>query len=242
MPTISSSRIPGIRGATMPQTTLYSTRAPRGSARSFHDYVPVFADSALPNVAVFREQVAVFKQLLEKATPGDSQANDIDFLMAVGEIFTLVVYAQLLLENTAFYPIDPAFVNQIFDVLVRDFSRHAALLHGKPTSTPRAAGALPAHDPEARGGHRRQRAGGRSTPPLARPLRDEPPERREGPACGDSLTAWIGRLARSTTQLDAFSCACARNAISRGLRRRALIASPRLSLGSSSASRAPTAR
>ena len=102
----------------------------------FHDYAPVFAASALPNVGVFREQVAVFKELLEKATPGESQANDIDFLMAVGEIFTLVVYAQLLLENAAIYEIDPALVNQIFDVLVRDFSRQAVELHGKPTSTP----------------------------------------------------------------------------------------------------------
>jgi acyl-CoA dehydrogenase len=56
--------------------------------------------------------------------------------MAVGEIFTLVVYAQLLLENAAIYQIDPALVNQIFDVLVRDFSRQAVELHGKPTSTP----------------------------------------------------------------------------------------------------------
>ncbi|HEY8154938.1 MAG TPA: acyl-CoA dehydrogenase [Myxococcota bacterium] len=102
----------------------------------FHDYAPIFAASPLPNVGVFREQVAVFKQLLEKATPGDSQANDIDFLLAVGELFTLVVYAQLLLENAAIYQIDPALVNQIFDVLVRDFSRQAVELHGKPTSTP----------------------------------------------------------------------------------------------------------
>ena len=102
----------------------------------FHDYAPVFAASALPNVGVFREQVAVFKELLEKATPGDSQANDVDFLMAVGEIFTLVVYAQLLLENAAIYEIAPALVNQVFDVLVRDFARFAVQLHGKPTSTP----------------------------------------------------------------------------------------------------------
>ena len=102
----------------------------------FHDYAPVFGASALPNVGVFREQIAVFKELLEKATPGGSQSNDIDFLLAVGELFTLVVYAQLLLENAAIYEIDPALVNQIFDVLVRDFSRQAVELHGKPTSTP----------------------------------------------------------------------------------------------------------
>ena len=101
----------------------------------FHDYEPVFASFDLPNVNVFREQIAVFKELMEKATPGASQANDIDFLMAVGEIFTLVVYGQLLLENARIYALDPALVDQIFDVLVRDCSRFALQLHGKPTST-----------------------------------------------------------------------------------------------------------
>ena len=34
--------------------------------------------------------------------------RDIDFLLAVGEIFTLTVYAQLLLENAEIYAIDSA--------------------------------------------------------------------------------------------------------------------------------------
>lgn len=102
----------------------------------FHDYEPVFTSFDLPNVVVFREQIAVFRELLEKATPGDGQANDIDFLLAVGQIFTLVVYAQLLLENARLYEIDPRLIDQIFDVFVRDFSRAALDLHGKPTSTP----------------------------------------------------------------------------------------------------------
>ncbi|MEE2677660.1 MAG: acyl-CoA dehydrogenase [Myxococcota bacterium] len=102
----------------------------------FHDYEAAFAAWDLPNVERFEAQTAVFKEMLEKATPGDSQANDIDFLMAVGEIFTLVVYAQLLLENARIYALDDALVDQIFDVLVRDCSRFALELHGKPSSTP----------------------------------------------------------------------------------------------------------
>jgi acyl-CoA dehydrogenase len=102
----------------------------------FHAYEPVFASFDLPNVRLFAEQIAVFRSLLEKATPGASQANDIDFLMAVGEIFTLVVYGQLLLENARIYEIDDALVDQIFDVLVRDFSGFALQLYSKPTSTP----------------------------------------------------------------------------------------------------------
>jgi acyl-CoA dehydrogenase len=102
----------------------------------FHDYEPVFASFDLPNVAVFREQIATFKELLEHARPGDSQANDIDFLLAVGEIFTLVVHAQLFLENAEIHELDDALVDQAFDVFVRDLSRFAVQLHGKPTSTP----------------------------------------------------------------------------------------------------------
>jgi len=55
-------------------------------------------------------------------------------LLAVGEIFTLTVYAQLLLENAEIYAIDRELVDQIFDVMVRDFSRFAVELHGKPTT------------------------------------------------------------------------------------------------------------
>ena len=43
----------------------------------FHDYEPVFAGFDLPNVNVFREQTAQFKEMLAEATPGDSQANDL---------------------------------------------------------------------------------------------------------------------------------------------------------------------
>ena len=56
--------------------------------------------------------------------------------MAVGEIFTLIVYAQLLLENAQIYELETSLVDQIFDVLVRDFSSFALQLHGKPNSTP----------------------------------------------------------------------------------------------------------
>ena len=57
----------------------------------FHDPGPVFASWDTPNVALFREQVAVFREMLMRATPTEEQARDVDFLLAVGEIFTLVV-------------------------------------------------------------------------------------------------------------------------------------------------------
>ena len=101
----------------------------------FHDYTPVFARFDLPNVNVFREQVEAFKEMLASATPDEAQNRDTDFLLAVGEIFTLVVYGQLLLENAEIYEIERALVDQIFDVLVRDFSRFTVQLHGKPSTS-----------------------------------------------------------------------------------------------------------
>ena len=116
---------------------LFHQGATRGLGQiRFHDYGAVFESWDLPNVALFREQVAVFKKMLEVATPGDAQKNDIDFLMAVGELFTLVVYGQLLLENARIYEVGDDLVDQIFDILIRDFSGFALQLYGKPSSTP----------------------------------------------------------------------------------------------------------
>jgi acyl-CoA dehydrogenase len=104
----------------------------------FQDPGPVFAAWPQPNVALFREQVAAFRELLARATPTEEQAKDVDFLLVVGEIFTLVVYAQLVLEGAGLRgdAVDGDTVDQIFDVLVRDLSRHALDLHAKPASTP----------------------------------------------------------------------------------------------------------
>jgi acyl-CoA dehydrogenase len=105
----------------------------------FHDFRPVFSRWDLPNVRLFQEQTRVLEQLLLTATPTKEQAADSDFLLALGEIFTLVVYAQLFLENAEIYEVDRDLVDQVFDVLVRDFSRFAVILHGKPTTTPAQA-------------------------------------------------------------------------------------------------------
>jgi acyl-CoA dehydrogenase len=101
----------------------------------FHDYRKAYASRDLPNVQIFREQIKVFREFLMKATPDATQQKDIDFLLAVGEIFTLVVYGQLILENANLLAIEDDLVDQIFDFMVRDLSRFALILHSKPSST-----------------------------------------------------------------------------------------------------------
>jgi acyl-CoA dehydrogenase len=104
-----------------------------GSIR-FHDYRKSLASWDLPNVALLAEQIEVFREMLATAPPDEAQRKDVDFLLAGGELFALAVYAQLILENARTYGVDPALVDQIFEVLVHDFSRHAVELHGRRAS------------------------------------------------------------------------------------------------------------
>ena len=56
------------------------------------------------------------------APPSEEQQRDLDFLLTLGELFTLVVYGQLILEQAALTDLDADTIDAIFDVLVRDFS------------------------------------------------------------------------------------------------------------------------
>jgi acyl-CoA dehydrogenase len=102
----------------------------------FHDWRATYADfAAVPNVARFTEQAEGLATLLTTAPPVDDQQKDLDFLLTLGELFTLVVYGQLILEQSALADVGMDVIDQIFDVFVRDFSAHAVTLHGKASST-----------------------------------------------------------------------------------------------------------
>jgi acyl-CoA dehydrogenase len=101
----------------------------------FHDYQAAYDLYDLPNIAVFKEQIALLKEFLASATPDDEQQKDTDFLLSLGEMFTLVVYGQLILENAKIYGLDQALIDQIFDFMVRDFSGFALTLFGKASTT-----------------------------------------------------------------------------------------------------------
>ena len=97
----------------------------------FHDYKPVFeANKQLPNVAIFIQQINIFKELLQKAGPDKAQDMDPIFSLPLGEMFSIVVYGQLILEQAKFDKVDPDIINQIFDFMVRDFARFALQIYG----------------------------------------------------------------------------------------------------------------
>lgn len=101
---------------------------------AFHDYAIAYDGCDLPNVNIFKGQIEIFKEFLATAPPDADQQKDTDFLMSLGELFTLIVYGQLILENAKFYDIDEDLIDQIFDFMVRDFSKFALEIHGKQSS------------------------------------------------------------------------------------------------------------
>ena len=67
--------------------------------------------------------------------PNVEQQRDVDFLFAVGEMFTLIPYAQLILEQAEIEAIGTDLIDQLFEVLVTDMSTNATKLHCHPDAT-----------------------------------------------------------------------------------------------------------
>ncbi|MFB8282423.1 acyl-CoA dehydrogenase family protein [Nocardia colli] len=102
----------------------------------FTDWRAVFEKfTHVPNVAVFLEQALAFQTLLAAAAPTAAQQRDVDFLFALGELFTALPYAQLILEQAEIEGTSPALLDQIFDNFVREFAKNALTLHTKPAAT-----------------------------------------------------------------------------------------------------------
>jgi acyl-CoA dehydrogenase len=91
----------------------------------FPDYRLAYSDVDSPNVRVFKEQMELFRTLLMTAPPSTEQAKNIDYMLAAGELFTLIVYAQLILENSKICATDKDVLEQIFTFLVKDYSAFA---------------------------------------------------------------------------------------------------------------------
>lgn len=92
---------------------------------------PYAAHAHLPNVALFTERAEAYVELLLSAAPDAEQMADMDLMLTFSELFTLIVYGQLILEQAALVGFDEDLLDSVFDVLVRDFSAHAIDLLGK---------------------------------------------------------------------------------------------------------------
>jgi acyl-CoA dehydrogenase len=117
----------------------------------FADWRPAFDRFAhLPNVAIFREQIDAFTQLVLTAPPTEAQQKNLDYLQILGQLFTQIVYAQLILESAAMgiddgdtrpdsvsdlSDLTEAHLDRILAVFVRDMADQAVALHGQASAT-----------------------------------------------------------------------------------------------------------
>jgi acyl-CoA dehydrogenase len=101
----------------------------------FHDYRLAYDSIDLPNIRIFKKQIKALRRFLVLGRPSSTQKKDIDFLLILGELFTLVAYGQLLIENAALLKVEDALLDQTFDFMVRDFSKFALQLYSKSSST-----------------------------------------------------------------------------------------------------------
>ncbi|MET8685550.1 acyl-CoA dehydrogenase family protein [Streptomyces sp. NPDC004732] len=118
-------------------TFLFQQGPARGlGAIRFHDWRTAFdAYAELPNVGRLREQADALCEFVTTAAPDEKQSRDLDLLLAVGQLFALVVHGQLILEQARLTGLDEDVLDELFAVLVRDFSAHAVELHGKDSAT-----------------------------------------------------------------------------------------------------------
>jgi acyl-CoA dehydrogenase len=114
-------------------TFLFNQGPTRGLGQiRFHDFRLAYDAVDLPNIAVFRRQIDALTQLLLAEPPDKQQAKDMDFLLCLGELFTLVAYGQLLIEKSQMDGVEDDLLDQIFDFMVRDFSKYALGLYSHP--------------------------------------------------------------------------------------------------------------
>jgi acyl-CoA dehydrogenase len=115
---------------------LFNQGATKGLGKiRFHDFNAAYNSVDTPNINVFKEQIEIFKEFLMTATPSKEQAQNIDFLLSLGELFTLVAYGQLIIEKAQMENIANDLLDQIFDFMIRDFSKYALQIYSKTGST-----------------------------------------------------------------------------------------------------------
>jgi len=72
--------------------------------------------------------------MLDEAGPDKAQDMDPSWSLPLGEMFSIVVYGQLILEQAKIDGLDSDILNQIFDFMVRDFAHFALQIYGNHSS------------------------------------------------------------------------------------------------------------
>ena len=91
----------------------------------FPDYRKAYEGVDLPNVKRFMEQVEELRALLMEDAPDASLLKNMDHMLNYGELFTMVVYAQLVLEGAKLNDVEDELIDQMFACFIKDMNKYA---------------------------------------------------------------------------------------------------------------------
>lgn len=91
----------------------------------FPRYDAVYENVDIQNIKIFKNQIDTFRDLLSNAAPDVSLHKNMDYMLNIGEIFTMIVYAQLVLEGALLNDLDERMINQIFGYFIKDMNGYA---------------------------------------------------------------------------------------------------------------------
>lgn len=106
-------------------TNLFNQTTGKLREVKFPHYLKSYEGIDLDNVSIFKEQITALRSFLKDAPPDEKQLKDRTWMLHLGELFTLTVYGQLVLESASLHDYDDLITDQIFRYLVQDFSEYA---------------------------------------------------------------------------------------------------------------------
>lgn len=101
----------------------------------FPDYKKAYEGVNLPNVNRFVEIIEKFRELIATDAPDEALMKNMDYMLHYGEIFTMIVYAQLVLEGAKLNNVEDDLIDQIFALFVKDVNKFALIQANNHSNT-----------------------------------------------------------------------------------------------------------
>ena len=91
----------------------------------FPYYKKAYENVDIQNVKKFLEIIEDFRTLMAKGAPDSSLLKNMDYMLNYGEIFTMIVYAQLVLEGAKLNDVEDDLIDQMFANFIKDVNKFA---------------------------------------------------------------------------------------------------------------------
>ncbi len=102
---------------------------------TFPKYNKAYSGVEIANVKQFAKIVEKFREFIANAQIDPSLLKNMDYMLNIGEIFTTIVYGQLVLEGALLNDVDEELINQMFKYFIDDINKYALLQLNQQTNT-----------------------------------------------------------------------------------------------------------